>query len=95
MTRDVRRVGALACGGVGGLAGWHGRRYQNGCACGEAVEKDINYQGDIRQLSALGFDAVKFDGCGTQQNNTKYAALMKTTGKNFSVENCQFERAAK
>jgi hypothetical protein len=33
--------------------GW----YQNGCACGERVEKDVNYRGDIRQLTALGFGA--------------------------------------
>ena len=31
--------------------GW----YQNGCACGESTEKDINYRGDIRQLAELGF----------------------------------------
>lgn len=61
--------------------GW----YQNGCACGESIEKDINYQGDIRQLHTLGFDAVKFDGCGKQRNNSRYAELMKATGKNYSM----------
>jgi hypothetical protein len=33
-------------------------------------------------------DAVKYDGCGQQRNNTRYAELMKAAGKNFSVENC-------
>ena len=41
--------------GKGVSMGW----YLNGCACGEAFEHDINYEGDIRQLHALGFDAAK------------------------------------
>jgi hypothetical protein len=61
-------------------------------ACGEQEEKDINYQGDVRQLHAFGFDAVKFDGCGAQRNNTRYAELMVATGKNYSIENCHWGR---
>ena len=65
------------------LMGW----YENGCACGERVELDENYEGDIRQLHALGFDAVKLDDCGNQKNMSKYAALMRATGKNYEIEN--------
>lgn len=66
--------------------------YQNGCACGEKVEKMINYKGDINYLHSLGFDAVKLDGCGKQRNLTLYAQLMKATGKNYSIENCHWGR---
>ena len=31
------------------------RRYQNGCACGEHVALDINYEGDIRSLHGYDF----------------------------------------
>ena len=30
-------------------------RYQNGCACGEHVALDINYEGDIRSLHGYDF----------------------------------------
>lgn len=68
--------------------GW----YENGCACGEKVEKMINYQGDIRKLHSFNFDAVKLDGCGRQRNLTLYAQLMKDSGRNYSIENCHWGR---
>ena len=37
-------------------------RYENGCACGERHELEINYEGDVRTLHALGFDGLKLDG---------------------------------
>ena len=37
----------------------------------------INYEGDVAYLSAMGFDAVKLDGCGHQRNMTLYAELMQ------------------
>jgi len=72
------------------LIGW----YQNGCACGEHVELDINYEGDVRQLHALGFDGVKLDNCGDQRNMTKYAELMQATGKSYLIENCHWGRCS-
>ena len=69
--------------------GFASRRYLNGCACGERVELTKNYEGDIRSLHAFGFDGVKIDGCGAQRNNTLYAQLMRDTGKNYTIENCQ------
>ena len=65
--------------------GW----YQNGCACGERDEKDINYEGDVASLFSHGFDAVKYDGCGAQNNMTRYAELMNQTGKSFEIEDCK------
>ena len=66
--------------------GW----YQNGCACGERRELTINYEGDVRNLASLGFDAVKLDGCGHKKNMSLYASLMKATGKSFEIENCHW-----
>lgn len=62
--------------------------YQNGCACGERVEKKINYEGDVKMLNSFGFDEVKLDGCGHQRNMTLYAELMQATGKSYAIENC-------
>ena len=50
----------------------------------------INYEGDVRQLAELGFDAVKLDGCGAQLNMSLYAALQNATGKTFETENCHW-----
>ena len=64
------------------------RRYFNGCACGERHELRVNYEGDVRNLAALDFDAVKIDSCGAQKNMSLYAALMNATGKTYTIENC-------
>jgi len=71
---------------LGLSAGW----YLNGCKCGEHVELEKNYEGDIRSLSKFGFDSVKIDGCGQQRNMTHYAELMKATGKSYHIENCHW-----
>ena len=55
--------------------GW----YLNGCACGEHIELEQNYAGDIKLLHDFGFDGVKIDGCGAQRNNTLYAELMRVS----------------
>jgi alpha-galactosidase len=68
--------------------GW----YENGCACGEKKALMQNYEGDVRQLHAFGFDGVKLDGCGAQRNLTLYAQLMNRTGKSYLIENCHFGR---
>ena len=56
----------------------------------QRVEVEKNYQGDIAALHTLGFDAAKFDNCGSMKNLTKYAELMQATGKNYTVENCHW-----
>jgi len=38
--------------GHGLTIGW----YLNGCACSDAAELDVNYEGDIRALHSLGFE---------------------------------------
>ena len=83
-------TGALvAYGHAKGLEmGW----YENGCACGERHELEINYEGDVRNLNGFGFDGLKLDGCGAQRNMTKYAALMQATGKAYLTENCHWGR---
>lgn len=63
---------------------------QNNCGCPEHEEKRINYEGDIRQLLALGFDGAKYDRCGVMLNSTLYAELMNATGKAFLIENCHW-----
>jgi hypothetical protein len=66
-------------------AGW----YLNGCACGEPDELVVNYVGDVRTATALGFDSVKFDGCGKQNNHSRYARLFVSAGRSVPViENC-------
>ena len=56
-------------------AGW----YFNGCACGEPLEKEINYAGDVAELLASGFTAMKLDSCGAQKNLTLYYDLVNAT----------------
>lgn len=41
-------------------------------------------------LHSFGFDELKLDGCGAQLNMTRYAELMKNSGKNYTVENCHW-----
>jgi alpha-galactosidase len=60
---------------AGLTAGW----YLNGCACGEPEELAANYEGDVRTALALGFDGVKFDGCGAQNNHSLYARLFNAS----------------
>ena len=73
---------------LGLSAGW----YLNGCKCGERHALDKNYEGDVRSLAAFGFDGVKIDGCGAQRNQTFYAALMRGTGRAYTIENCHWGR---
>ena len=53
--------------------GW----YLNGCHCGERTEAEANYAGDVRLLTAFGFDGAKLDMCGAQRNMTRYAELLE------------------
>merc|ERR1719469_1547918 len=71
---------------MGLTAGW----YLNGCKCGEHIEKEINYEGDIQDLHDFGFDNVKIDRCGRQLNNSLYADLMRQSGRNYTIENCHW-----
>jgi len=70
--------------GKGLRAGW----YFNGCACGEPVERLINYKGDVAENFATQFDSVKLDSCGAQKNLSLYYDLFNATGKKTLIENC-------
>ena len=63
--------------------------YLNTCGCPPQEDNVAWYEGDVRALVRLGFDAVKFDDCGNMRNSTRYAALMNATGKSFLIENCR------
>ena len=66
-------------------AGW----YENGCACGEPVEELINYEGDVAELLATGFAALKLDSCGSQKNLSLYYDIVnRTAPAPILIENC-------
>ena len=44
-------------------------------------------RGDVHDLTQFGFDGVRLHTYGPCKNNTKYAELMKATGKNFTIGN--------
>jgi hypothetical protein len=58
--------------GKGLRMGW----YLNGCACGEHVALDANYEGDVRSLHDFGFDGVKMAAArrGTTRNTRRSCA---------------------
>ena len=62
--------------------------YLNGCGCNEKVERRINYEGDVKQVVAWGFDGVKIDSCGAQKNMTLYYELFNQSGVPITIENC-------
>ena len=65
--------------------GW----YFNGCACGEAIEREINYDGDVAELLASGFVAMKLDSCGAQRNLSLYYNIVNRTAQRpVLIENC-------
>lgn len=71
--------------GKGLRAGW----YFNGCACGEPIERLINYEGDVAENVATHFDSVKLDSCGAQRNLTLYYSLFnRTAPRPTLIENC-------
>jgi hypothetical protein len=63
--------------------------YFNGCACGEPVEKLINYEGDVAEATATNFDSFKLDSCGAQKNLTLYYNLANASRpRHYWIENC-------
>jgi len=84
-TRFPDLAGLVAYGHSKGVRMGH---YLNGCGCNEKVEKRINYEGDVRQVIAWGFDGVKIDSCGAQKNMTLYYELFNATGTPITIENC-------
>ena len=58
----------------------------------EATCLGINMEGDVRQLHDLGFDHVRLFGFGPCRNSTKYASLMRATGRNYSIANQHWDQ---
>ena len=76
--------------------------YMNGCGC-VGVDNNPgslqNYQGDVAAIRRHGFDGVKFDGCGRNENLTLYAELLHASvdpsRPNYGevlIENCHWGR---
>eukprot|EP01043_Picozoa_sp_COSAG02_P027307 COSAG02_NODE_1604_length_11728_cov_42.819417_8_plen_257_part_00 len=74
--------------------------YMNGCGC-VGVDNNPgslqNYQGDVAAIRRHGFDGVKFDGCGRNENLTLYAELLHASvdpsRPNYGevlIENCHW-----
>ena len=64
--------------------------YYNGCACGEPIELRANYAGDVAEMLATGFVAMKLDSCGSQRNLSLYYELASNTSPppGVMIENC-------
>jgi hypothetical protein len=62
--------------------------YFNGCACGEPIERTINYAGDVAEASATNFDSFKLDSCGAQKNLSLYYELANASRpRHYWIEN--------
>ena len=88
MTSMVNRGHAL-----GLFVGWYG----NNCICGDgwsAHGGHVRYDGDVSALLEFGFDSIKLDGCGAQNNISRWAELIEAgtrgLGRSVLVENCHW-----
>mmetsp|Transcript_2696 Transcript_2696/g.4600 ORF Transcript_2696/g.4600 Transcript_2696/m.4600 type:complete len:432 (-) Transcript_2696:53-1348(-) len=71
---------------LGLTAGWYG----NNCICREGKAVDEMYAGDVKALTAFGFDGIKLDGCGKQLDLDKWSTLLNQTGRPVMIENCHW-----
>jgi hypothetical protein len=64
--------------------------YMNNCFCHDHCSSFECFLSDIDEAMNMGFDAIKFDGCGTQKNMTTWGTLLNNTSKASIVvlENC-------
>lgn len=54
--------------------------YLNNCYCGEKSDpNNLYYAGDVALWSLMGFDTLKIDGCGPEQDRHQWWALMSAT----------------
>ena len=88
MTSMVNRGHAL-----GLFVGWYG----NNCICADgwsAHGGHVRYDGDVSALLEFGFDSIKLDGCGAQNNISRWAELIEAgtrgLGRSVLVENCHW-----
>jgi alpha-galactosidase len=71
---------------IGLTAGWYG----NNCICEDHCSTDACYQEDVNALVSLGFDSVKLDGCGQQEDLQKWSDMITATGHSILIENCHW-----
>jgi len=62
--------------------------YLNNCQCADSCSDQKCFQGDVNAVIKYGFDGVKLDGCGGEENVTLFASLFNATGKPVLIENC-------
>lgn len=65
-------------------SGWYG----NNCICADKSNSILNFQGDVKALIEYGFDSVKYDSCGGEQDIQLWESLINATGKRVLIENC-------
>jgi alpha-galactosidase len=68
--------------------GWYG----NNCECRDNSypHPEKAYEGDVKVLTAAGFDGLKLDNCGQYTNLTLYAELINKSGHAVLTENCHW-----
>lgn len=68
--------------------------YANNCYCADPNWAVINFEGDVNYTLSVGFDGIKVDSCGAQQDVQlwmslfKQAAAANTTAPRVQIENC-------
>jgi hypothetical protein len=75
---------------LGLKAGW----YQNNCRCQDHCTDEACDAGDVNALFAYGFDGIKLDNCGKQEDLSLWANLIASlgNGKPIEIENCHWGR---
>ncbi len=63
-------------------------RYGNNCICHDHCNDTSCYVGDVDATLDYGFDSIKLDACGMEDDLTLYADLFNATGKSILIENC-------
>eukprot|EP00927_Polykrikos_kofoidii_P065620 TRINITY_DN61358_c0_g1_i1.p1 TRINITY_DN61358_c0_g1~~TRINITY_DN61358_c0_g1_i1.p1 ORF type:complete len:634 (-),score=72.30 TRINITY_DN61358_c0_g1_i1:63-1922(-) len=72
--------------------GW----YANNCYCAESgfsdAEVDLHQTMDVEAALEYGFDSIKLDGCGQEQNLTRWVELFQhaSPNKSIMIENCHW-----
>lgn len=69
-------------------AGWHNCKSEGAIEGAAANTGNPRYISDMRQVAEIGFDGVKFDGGGGNDNMTLWAEAANATGREILLENC-------
>lgn len=63
--------------------------YANNCACADHCKDPACFAADVDFLLAMGFDSVKLDGCGKEENVELWRDMLNfTSSKPILIENC-------